>query len=326
MITHEESLEKFSEQIAFALKTYHPHGIKSAVINNVVLGGLGGSGIGARFVKNFYFDNATAPIEVVSDYHLPVYVNKNTLLVLVSYSGDTEETLSLFNEGLEMGCQIICISSDGKLKELAEMHEFNFYNLPLGYQPRMALGFSLTLNLLILGELFGIENLKDELNVAADEFKHEHEWKESAQVMLDYFKGQINHKFVIFTDRLSEAVGVRFAQQIQENAKLEAFVNILPENNHNVLETYYDNLPSNVILLNGCSNERVDLRFEFLKNILKKNNILFSSIAFDGKVLSEIFKVVHILDWFSILLSDANKVDNMYVNNISELKKYLLKN
>jgi len=326
MITHEDSLEKFSDQIAFALKSYQPHGIKSEAISNVVLGGLGGSGIGARFVKNFYFDNANVPIEVVSDYNLPLYVNKNTLLVLASYSGETEETLSLFNEGLEMGCQIICVSSGGKLKELAEMHEFNFYNLPLGYQPRMALGFSLTLNLLILGELFGIENLNDELNVAMDEFKNESQWRQSAQEMLDYFKTQINYKFVIFTDRLSEAVGVRFAQQIQENAKLEAFVNILPENNHNVLETYYSKLPSNIILLNGSSNERVDVRFDFLKNILIKNDILFTSITFDGKVLAEIFKVVHILDWFSILLSNANGVDNMSVNNIAELKKYLLKN
>ncbi len=324
MITHEQSLENFSEQIAYALKNYVNHEVDIKSIDTIVLGGLGGSGIGARFVKNFYFELASKPIEVVSDYHLPAYCNNKTLVVLASYSGDTEETLSLYEEAMDLECKIITISSGGQLSKLGvENNQIN-YLLPNGYQPRMALGFSLTFNLLILGELFAVENVQSELEIAIEEFNNCAEWKEAAVQLMQYFEPSFKDKFVIITERLSEAVGVRFTQQLQENAKLEGYVNILPENNHNALESYYDKNPSNVLLLNCKSNDRVDLRFEFVKTILDKNKIPYATLTFDGKVLSEIFKVVHILDWLSIFLSQKNKANNMSVDNISNLKNYLL--
>jgi len=326
MITHEEALEQFNTQVQFALDNYTNHGVKPEEIDTIVMGGLGGSGIGARFAKNFYYEVANKPIEVVSDYSLPNYVNERTLLILASYSGNTEETLSMFAEGLEASCKMIIISGGGELTALGQEHDFKTYAVPQGYQPRMAFGFSATFNFLILAEILGVDNIKDELNVTIQSYEESEEWKLSAQKMLNYFDAHIKNKFVIIADRNAEPTATRFVQQLQENAKREAYVNLLPENNHNALESYYSTLPSNIVLLNGNSNERVSLRFEFLKEILNKNNIPFVTIQFDGAVLKEIYKTVHILDWLSVLVSDKVGADNMQVKNIDELKKYLSKN
>jgi glucose/mannose-6-phosphate isomerase len=326
MITHEESLENFKDQLQYALDNYTSHGIKPEDIDHIVMGGLGGSGIGARFAKNFFYELSDKSIEVVSDYHLPNYIGNRTLLILASYSGETEETLSMLAEGLQANCKIVTISSGGILAEISEENQFKTYAVPEGYQPRMAFGFSSAINFLILADLLGIDNITDEFKHTIKTYENGNDWKESAQRMLNYFDAKVKNKFVIVADRNAEPTATRFAQQIQENAKLEAFVNVLPENNHNVLETYYSALPSNFVLLDGNSNERVTQRFNFLKGVLKENNIPFVTINFDGAVISEIYKTVHILDWFSILLSNKVGADNMQVKNITELKKYLSKN
>lgn len=321
MITHENSLENFAEQVEYALDHYFEHGIRD--IQTIVLGGLGGSGIGAAFAKTFYYEVADKSIEVISDYHLPNYVGKDTLLVLASYSGETEETLHMLEEGLQSGCKIICITSGGTLAATAKENSIPTYLIPPGYQPRMAFGFSCSLNLLILAEALGLDGVKDELKLVAGIYDKQDEFMQQAMQLANFYESTLKNKFVIIAERNAYPIAVRLAQQIQENAKLEAFVNILPENNHNVLESYYSSLPSNVFLLNGNSNDRNNLRFEFMKGILNKHNIPFSTISFDGAVLTEIFKTVHILDWLSIYLSDKNKANNMEVPNISELKSFL---
>jgi glucose/mannose-6-phosphate isomerase len=324
MITHEKSLESFSEQIDYVLQNYVRHDISD--IDNIVLGGLGGSGIGAEFTRTFFYEVSDKNITVVSDYHLPNYVNTKTLLVLASYSGDTEETLHMLEEGLQAGCKIICITSGGVLASTAKENNIPLYNVPDGYQPRMAFGYSCSYNMLIVAEALGLDGIMSELKQSVEKFKEAADWKKQAEQLADFYGNTLDNKFVIVADRNAQPTAVRLAQQIQENAKLEAYVNVLPENNHNALETYYTSVPSNILILDGNSNERVNLRFKFFKSILSKYNIPFSSITFDGAVVSEIFKTVHILDWFSIFVSNKVNADNMQVKNISELKTFLKEN
>jgi len=105
-ITHEESLEQFSKQIEFVLNSYVPHNLQINNYNSIVLGGLGGSGIGAKIVSDYMQVSLSIPAQLIGDYHLPAYVNKKTLVILCSYSGNTEETLSLLSEAKAKGCQI----------------------------------------------------------------------------------------------------------------------------------------------------------------------------------------------------------------------------
>lgn len=321
-ITHEISLEQFNQQIEFAIAHYVPHGLKANQFTNIVIGGLGGSGIGGRIAKAYFADKSSMPIEVYSDYNLPQYTSKNSLVILCSYSGATEETLAMFQQAKEIGCKIICISSGGELFSLANANAMPLYPVETGYQPRMALGFSLTYNLLILGELFGVDT-KTELGNTTSIYQNIKEHQSSARETLSRFSGKENQKFVVITDNPTEAVGVRFCQQLQENAKTEAFVNVLPEANHNAFETYYGVLPTNFIMLNSNTNVRNNGRFAYLKQLLEKQGNTVVEISLKDASIYELYKTIYITDWISIFLADLRGSDKMHVPNIAGLKEFL---
>jgi len=322
MITHEYSLDHFADQVNYALTNYKNHGLNSINFDHVIIGGLGGSGIGGRIAKSYFYDKAKLPIEVFSDYVLPSYTSKRSLVILSSYSGTTEETLAMYNQAKSIGSTIICITSGGDLDNKAKEDNIAVYNIETGYQPRMALGFSLTFNLLILGELFQV-NVSDQLKQVTTLYNDNQNFKDKAKWLLEQFENKLNNKFVIVCDNSTEALSIRFCQQIQENAKTEAFVNVLPEANHNVFETYYGELPSNFIFINSNNNDRNNGRFAYLKQLLENTKNTVVSIDLNQSTLMELYKTIYICDWFSIYLSNAKGKDNMSVPNIVNLKNFL---
>ncbi len=323
-ITHEIALGNFYHQVSYALNNHKNHGFKAENFSNIVIGGLGGSGIGGRIAKTYFSDKSSLPIEVYSDYTLPAYVSKKSLIILCSYSGLTEETLAMYEKATEIGAQIICITSGGTLLDWAQNNNNPYYIVEQGYQPRMAIGFSLTYNLLILGELFGI-NVKPELEGLKAVYENSEAEQLRAKEMLNFFNNSLDNKFVIVADPVSEAIGIRFCQQIQENAKLEAFINVLPEANHNVFETYYGKLPNNFIFMNSQTNNRNIGRFGYLKELLEKQGNAVYELNLNGGTINEIYRTIHMNDWFSIFLSNVKGADNMSVPNISGLKSFLLR-
>ena len=323
-ITHESALNNFFHQVNYALSNYHEHGLKAASFNNIIIGGLGGSGIGGRIAKNYFSDKISLPVEVYSDYTLPAYASNKSLIILSSYSGLTEETLAMYEKARQIGATIVCITSGGTLLELAQANNIPFYIVEGGYQPRMALGFSLSYNLLILGELFGI-SVKPELEALQSVYTNAAAEQARANDMLEFFKNNLDNKFVIVADAVTEAIGIRFCQQIQENAKVEAFINVLPEANHNVFETYYGKLPTNFIFMNSHTNDRNIGRFGYLKELLENQGNKIYELNLDGGSINELYKTIHMNDWFSILLSNVKGADNMSVPNISGLKSFLLR-
>jgi glucose/mannose-6-phosphate isomerase len=323
-ITHEIALNNFYHQIQFAVNNYHAHGLNSDNFSNVIIAGLGGSGIGGRIAKTYFADKAPIPIEVYSDYNLPAYASSKSLIILSSYSGLTEETLAMYDKALSVGATVVCITSGGILLENAKAQNLPYYIVEGGYQPRMALGFSLTYNFLILSELFGTE-IKIQLENAQSIYQNTELEQKRAKDMLSFFSNSLKNKFVIVADGMTEALGVRFCQQIQENAKAEAFINVLPEANHNVFETYYGKLPNNFIFLNSNTHERNIGRFGYLKELLEKQGNLIYEINLESASVHEIFKTIHMNDWFSIFLSNELGKDNMSVPNISGLKDFLLR-
>ena len=322
-INHEFALTNFYNQIQFSLDNFKSHGLKSSQFDNIVICGLGGSGIGGRIAKSYFSDKANLPIEVYSDYQLPAYTSSKSLVILSSYSGLTEETLAMYEEARNKSCTIVCITSGGTLLEWVKRDNVPYYIVETGYQPRMALGFSLTYNLLILSELFGID-LRPELKSISSIYSNLKAEQDRANAMIDCFSSQLNNKFTIVADGVTESIGIRFCQQIQENAKVEAFINVLPEANHNVFETYYGALPSNFIFINSQTNDRNKGRFAYLKQLLEKQGNTIYEINLDNASLTELFKTIYMTDWFSIFLSNKKGADNMTVPNISGLKSFLL--
>ena len=321
-ITHEQSLESFHQQIEYVLSNYTPHHLKVDDFSNIVIGGLGGSGIGGRLARLAFLSKMPVPVEVFNEYHLPGYAGEDTLVILCSYSGNTEETLSMYQEATDRGCTLVCIAAGGKLMELAKAEGLPFYSVQVGFQPRMTLGFGLSTLVMILGELMG-EDKRSELEQIRSMFQSPASIVEKAKNMHAYFQSTIRNKFVVVCDLAYEAVAIRFCQQIQENAKGEGFVSVLPESNHNMIESYYEKHDTNFIFLNSGANARVNARFEFLEGVLTELGNKVYKYPVSNASLASLFEVIHATDWLSIWASNDKGADNMQVGIIMRLKAHL---
>ncbi len=322
MITHHSSLEVFYEQLQYVQDHYTHHGLKAEQFSNVFIGGLGGSGIGGTIAKSYFIHEFPLPVEVVNDYFLPAYVGEKSLVILGSYSGNTEETLSMFEEALERKATILIITSGGRLMDLAKEHNLTYYTIEGGYQPRMALGYSLGFQLKVLAELMG-KSINEEMQLAITNLQDNTRLKAAAEGLVKKFQGSLNQRYTILTDAALYGIAVRFAQQLNENAKQEAFVNILPEANHNVIESYYGKLPANFVILNSNSNERVSNRFNFVASLLERENNKLAIFETNSPDLATLFELNYILDWYTVMITEPLEVDPMQIANIISLKEFL---
>lgn len=317
-----EALRKFSYQINYAVNNYKPHGLRATDFSNIIIAGLGGSGIGGQIVKAYFLNDMPVPVNCVADYNLPAYANEKTLVIAASYSGNTEETISVFNDAKARGCKILALTTGGKLEELASANNVHTLKVEAGFQPRMALGFSLTYLVMLMGELVG-KDYKEELNNIATTLAETELYHEEADAMYQEIRSRIKSKFVVLADGPLEPIAIRFAQQIQENAKHECFVHALPEMNHNVIESYYDTLDSVFFVMNSSQNERVNLRFDFITGLLEVENHKVLTMQLEQYNLMSIYELIHRLDWVSLMVADERRVDSLNVPNIMSLKEYL---
>ncbi|MBU3661744.1 MAG: SIS domain-containing protein [Bacteroidetes bacterium] len=322
MNVQHEALKKFGYQINYAVNNYSKHGLQANQFSNILIGGLGGSGIGGRLVKTLYMHEFPLPVEVVADYSLPAYVNEKTLVILGSYSGNTEETLAMFDEVKKKGSTMLVLTSGGKMGKLVEENNLKSYYIEPGFQPRMALGFSLTYLVQIFAELVG-KDAQEELKTIAAKFEDCTPYHEDANAIFEAIKSKVNSKYVVLSDGQFEGVATRFAQQVQENAKHECFTHVLPEHNHNVIESYYGTLDTVFFFLNSNSNPRVGSRFEFLNGLLEVEYHKVIELGVEEFNLTAMYETIHRLDWLSILVADHRKVDSLNVPNIASLKEFL---
>ena len=203
-------------------------------LRNVVITGLGGSGIGGKIVAQLVANNIEIPIIINNDYHLPHFVNENTLVIASSFSGNTEETLAALSIAAEKGAEIACITSGGKMLDIAISNNYNHIIIPFGKSPRAMLSYSLTQQFFLLNHynliqndfILKIQNAIELLNSEIDNIKAEAK---------DITEAISNKTTVIFSEANFEGVAVRFRQQLNENAKVLCWHHALPEMNHNEL-------------------------------------------------------------------------------------------
>ena len=319
-----KDLAQFPEQIRYAAANYTPHNFSINQFDNILLCGLGGSGIAGRISKSLFFSTCPVPIEVISDYVLPAYVGKRTLAIQCSYSGNTEETLAMYAEAKRKGASILSMATGGKLEQLTEADGYRFYKALSGFQPRMALGYSLTYLMLIFAEFMG-KDMMGTILAAADALADEAKYKTAGQNFLNALDGKLNHKFIVVCDYYSNPVGLRFCQQLQENAKTEAFLHELPEVNHNVIESYYGDMGSHFLFLNSHVNPRTELRFGFLEELLIKAGNKVHKMDINANELLSVLETIYVLDWASLWIADAREVNSAQITNINALKDFLSK-
>lgn len=316
-------LEKFADQIKYALMNYRRHGKKISDFKHIVISGLGGSGIAGKIIKNYYIDKIDIPIETVSDYQLPKFVNKDTLVILCSYSGNTEETLSCYANAQAKGATCMVLTVGGILAELAAMDKVMVFPAVGGYQPRVAFGYPITYLFLIFAELLDV-NIEKELRAVLKASANFGEYKLRSNYIMSKFDATIRNKYVIISSPDMEGIAIRFAQQVQENAKLEAFVVVIPEANHNVIETYYGKWDTNYIMLNSGSNDRINLRFKFIKELLLSYNSSLFEMDTEALSIEHLYDTVYAMDWMSLQLAHKVGAVSNQIKNIIKLKEFLI--
>jgi len=296
-------------------------------VSNIVITGLGGSGIGGTIVAELFAEACSVPVSVNKDYFLPAFVSEKTLLIVCSYSGNTEETLNAMQQGIAKKAQITCISSGGKVLELAKQHQYNFIEIQGGKPPRSCIGYSLVqlLKVLVVNG-FADAKIFSDLEKSIELLdKENNAIKTEAQNLA---KKLFNKIPVIYSLGSCEGVTVRFRQQINENSKMLCWHHTFPEMNHNELvgwTTKNDDLAV-VTFHTSFDYTRTKKRYEICKPIFEKYASAVIDIKAKGESkLEQFFYLINIGDWISCYLADLKGVDPVEVKVIDHLKNELSK-
>jgi len=296
-------------------------------IHNVLITGLGGSGIGGSIVADLVAPLCSVPVVVNKDYMIPAFVGETTLVLVCSYSGNTEETLSALSHAQQKGAMVACIASGGKVKEIAEEEGYNCLSMKGGNPPRSMFGYSFSF-LLHYFKFYGLADVdvKTELEKSVALINHESSALQAeAKDLADQLKDTTAQ---ILTVDGNGGIGSRWRQQLNENAKMLCWDAVIPEMNHNELVGWEGGSPqfSAIFLRNTSDYERNQKRIEIIKEIIgQKTPHVFEVWSKGETPIQRAMYLIHLGDWVSFYLSELNQVDIMDIKSIDLLKSELSK-
>jgi glucose/mannose-6-phosphate isomerase len=303
-------------------------------IRNIIINGLGGSAIGGDLVRSYISYEIDKPVYINRTYNLPAFADGNTLAVISSYSGDTEETTSVYFEAIKKGCRILCITSGGTVAKTAKENGHTLIIVKKGYQPRCALGYSFfgLLTAFIKMKLIktrdkDISETIEKIKNKSTEYSEINNSKNPAIEFAQKLKGTL--PIVYSSSDVLDVVNLRWRGQISENAKILAYGNLYPEMNHNELVGWKINEDimkkiSVIFLKDADDNERVKLRMKITEETYRKYAHQIININSDGgSKLERIFDLIYLGDWISYYLALLNETDPTPVDVIKDLKEKL---
>jgi glucose/mannose-6-phosphate isomerase len=304
---------------------------------NIIIAGMGGSAIGGELAKDYTRATANIPLEISREYYLPNYADKNSLVILASYSGDTEETLSAFVDAINRKCMIFCVSSGGNLIKYAQKLNLPHLQVKSGMQPRAALPHML-LPILKCMEKIGIApNLSIELNEAIELLKNVSSKNNPQIPTKDNFAKTMaqnlsNTAPTVYGFGIYRGVALRFKQQFNENAKTPAKWEYFSELNHNETmgwESAKDLSECFTPVFIRDKSEPVEIhsRIEITKSIMQPTMPKMYEIWAQGKSdLAKILSTILVGDFISIYMAILRKIDPTPVNTVVAMKEKIEQN
>ena len=309
------------EQYEKKLKKVDYEGIK-----HIVFAGMGGSGaIGDIFSS--ILSKTGIHVDVIKGYQLPKTVNSDSLVVTTSVSGDTEETLYILSEAIQIKSKIIAFSDGGKMEKFCEENSIEHRKIPMKHSPRASFPIFLFSMLQILEPILPIEkkdviNSFNEMEKLAENISSKNLTKENESLRLAEWISDIP---LIYYPWGLQAASIRFKNSLQENSKIHAITEDVIEACHNGIVSW--NKPSNIqpILIEGTDDHiKTKERWKILKEFFKKEEIEFKEVhSIEGDILSKVINLIYLLDYASIYKAVLSKIDPTPVEPIEFMKKRL---
>lgn len=298
-------------------------------ITNVVVGGMGGSAWPALYLKSW--PGTKVPLEVISNYDLPAYVDENTLFISSSYSGNTEETLAALKQAEERGAHVAVMTAGGKLADAAKAKNHTLFMIPGGFQPRMSSFYFLAALLQILeplglvadGSLDELRTTADWLHSQPDTWKAEIPTKDNAakQLALEL----IGKSVVVYSGPKLFPAANKFKICLNENAKNVAWVNYYPEFNHNEFigwSSHPTDKPYAVVeFRSNLEHERTQKRFEVSERLLSGKRPSPEVVQPQGEtLLQQLLWTSNFGDYVSLYVALLNGLNPTPVGLVEKLK------
>ncbi len=305
-----------------------------AEVSNVIIVGMGGSAIGGDIVRRVSLAESKLPVSVRRDYGLPAFVDQNTLVIASSYSGNTEETVSAFTESLKTPAKKVAVTSDGKLRHLAENEGIPVFVVDYRAPPRAAFPYNFIPLLGIFQKLGLLGDKSADIQEAVDVLnKMSTQLIETVPLASNPAKQLAarlwGHVTITYgAEHLSE-VARRWKAQFNENSKAWAFFEDYPELNHNAVVGYQFPFRAReqlfVVMLRSPSlSPRNLLRYKATAELLAKSAVGYEFAETRGEsILAQVLSLVLLGDYSSFYLAMLNEVDPTSVDAIDFIKQYL---
>ncbi len=326
-----EIIASLPDQLSAGMKVGESTRVPIEEAQRIFIVGMGGSAIGGDVFASWIADRAKVPIQVVRDYRIPAYGRPEDLLIAVSYSGNTEETLAATTQGLKLGCRVVAITSGGTLRDLVRANDMRVLPVPTGLPPRGAFGHLFGILSGIGGE-WPIGNLTDELGQAINHLR-------SLRKALRPESGVRSNRAKSLALRIRSTVPVtygagpfvaiarRWQTQLNENAKVLAFSSTFPEADHNELVGWVEDARARThraILLRD-RDEAPDLRRQLDITVsLMSRKAKVEQVHDEGPTLvSRMLGTLYLGDYVSLYLAVLRRVDPLVLKPIQTLKAKL---
>jgi len=328
-----QTTELLPKQIRTAWEQVNALPIKKleGTISNVVFCGMGASIYGALVLKSLFAESLTFPIEIISDYHIPSYVNEHTLVVLTSYSGTTEEVLSCAKEAKEKGSHMLVLTKGGPLAEFAEINAIPAYifdgALNLSSTPRLGAGYTI-IGLLGLFVKLGLIQIDEKDLMTAFSYLEEKqpELKQKAMEAVKVFENKI--PIIFAAEHLSGNAQI-LRNQFNETSKAFSAFYLVPDLNHHLMEglQFPKESPLHFIVLNSTNySKKITTRMQLTVDVVKQNNQqVFEYTASGANMYQDFLEILAYGSYLTLYLAlfyDQNPSVNPWVDYFkNELKK-----
>jgi len=302
--------------------------------NQVVICGMGGSAIAGDLAADLAQAQGGLPITVVRDFRLPFKPDNRTLVIACSYSGETLETLSLFQEAVKARSAVVAITSGGTLAGLATESGAPVLPVATKGEPRNAVGYNLMLLLGLLNRLGLVETRESDVqsaieaarqHVARIEPDRPAESNTAKQVALE-LHGKVP---LIYGGGIFRGMARRWKTQFNENAKVWAFFEAIPELLHNSVEAYPDWAESGIpltalVLQPNTAPEESSGHYEVLAELLRRHTVPHRVLmGGDGSQLVQLLNMLVLGDYVSYYLAMLKGVDPSETPSLQEAKRLL---